>query len=137
MQYIYINKESKSIGITTYPLNNSQWLEITPEQYAEYQEKTANNYDCEITFANDTANFKYTFNQQRANENQRAELRQRRTPLLNAFDILKGNFIFGIDQITDEEYEEIVKWYHSLLDLEAVAFVSIPDKVKKYIKGGI
>ena len=60
-------------------------------------------------------------------------LRQKRAGLLNAFDILKGNVNFGVEQLTTAEKKEIVIWYKSLLDLDESAFNLIPERVQKYL----
>lgn len=60
-------------------------------------------------------------------------LRQKRAKLLNAFDILKGNVNFGVEQLTDFERQEIIVWYKSMLDLEEWAFTVIPQKILRYL----
>lgn len=61
------------------------------------------------------------------------ELREKRESILEAFDIYKSNVSYGIEQ--EENKEEIINWYQNLLDLNEIAFNTIPIKIKKYIKG--
>jgi hypothetical protein len=63
-------------------------------------------------------------------------VRELRAPLLEAFDIYKTNVIYGIESETVTEKESIRAWYNALLNLDASALLSVPDKIAKYIKGG-
>lgn len=60
-------------------------------------------------------------------------LRQKRKPLLNAFDILKSNVNFGVDTLLETEKEEVLIWYSALLNLESWAFNVIPKKILRYL----
>ena len=62
------------------------------------------------------------------------ELREKREFILAAFDIYKSNVNYGIEQ--EENKEDIINWYQNLLDLNEMAFNTIPIKIKKYMKGG-
>ena len=66
-------------------------------------------------------------------EEKRNYLRQKRVPLLNAFDKLKGNVNFGVESLTDSEKKEIIYWYKALLDIEEWAFKTIPQRVARYL----
>lgn len=61
------------------------------------------------------------------------ELRAKRLPLLQAFDILKSNIYFGIDVITEEERHVLTEWYMAVLDLSEEAINNPPAKVAKYV----
>lgn len=56
-----------------------------------------------------------------------------RRPLLNAFDIYKSNIYYGVITETEEEHNEIIKWYNSLLNLEVDAIENPPEKIIKYM----
>ena len=60
-------------------------------------------------------------------------LRNKRTRLFKAFDILKENINFGIDTITNERKEEILTWYHKCLDLDFDALNNPPSELEKYL----
>lgn len=60
-------------------------------------------------------------------------LRQQRTRLFKAFDILKENVNFGIDELTQERKEEILVWYHKALDLDYDAMNEYPSELDKYL----
>ena len=59
------------------------------------------------------------------------ELRQKREPLLQAFDIYKSNVSYGIE--TDNNREEIVVWYKAILDLEESAIDNPPIEIRRYM----
>lgn len=61
------------------------------------------------------------------------ELRAKRLPLLEAFDILKSNVYFGIDVITEEEKAVLMYWYGSVLNLSEEAIDNPPALVAKYM----
>ena len=56
-----------------------------------------------------------------------------RKPLLKAFDIYKSNVAYGI--IIEDEIQKtrILMWYNNLLNLEDIAFIDVPDKIKEYL----
>lgn len=60
-------------------------------------------------------------------------LRQKRTRLFKAFDILKENVNFGIDTISQERKEEILTWYQKALDLDFSAINEYPSELEKYL----
>lgn len=66
-------------------------------------------------------------------EERKNVFRQRRKKLFNAFDILKSNVNFGVENLTDNERQEIVKWYQAVKDLEEWAFEQIPEKVQAHL----
>lgn len=59
--------------------------------------------------------------------------RERRKTLLNAFDILKGNVNFGVENLTSEEREEIIVWYNAIKDLEEWAYDNVPEKIYAHV----
>ena len=70
-----------------------------------------------------------------ADANKKIALRQARKDLLKAWDIHKGNALYGIDAHNEEDKAVCIKWYNALCDLEEWAFESsnIPKCVKKYL----
>lgn len=58
-------------------------------------------------------------------------LRQQRTVLLNAFDRYKLNVSVGIESDQNIK-EELLNWYHMVLDLEEDAILNPPAKIKYY-----
>lgn len=61
------------------------------------------------------------------------ELRAMRVPLLKAFDVYKSSVAYGVEFENEEQREEILKWYKSLLELDESSFVIIPDRIKYYL----
>lgn len=61
-------------------------------------------------------------------------LREYRVKLLQAFDIVKTNVLFGIDKITEEEKDELLNWYYGILNLNEACFcyIDLPKIIKKY-----
>lgn len=57
------------------------------------------------------------------------ELREKRKPLLNAFDKWEKGVLRGREQ--DKEF--IMEWYYDLLDLKEYAFENIPKQIKYYM----
>lgn len=64
------------------------------------------------------------------------ELREKRKPLLDAWDITKSNILFGVDVVTDERKAELLAWYRAILDLDETAISSVPPEVEKYVSKG-
>lgn len=60
-------------------------------------------------------------------------LRQKRKPLLNAFDIYKSNVSYGVIEETGEEHNQITAWYQSILDLDETALDNVPNSIKRYL----
>ena len=61
------------------------------------------------------------------------ELRAKRVPLLKAFDVYKSSVVYGVEFESEEQREEIVKWYGDLLHLEESAFEVIPERIRYYL----
>lgn len=60
-------------------------------------------------------------------------LRDKREPLLKAFDIYKSNLIVGGISLSDEEKQQVIDWYHLILDLDEGAIDNPPDVISKYL----
>lgn len=57
------------------------------------------------------------------------ELRAKRKPLLEAFDLWEKAVLRG----REEDSTEVMDWYRSLLDLDEIAFENIPKEIKYYL----
>ena len=66
-------------------------------------------------------------------ENKKLLLREKREPLLIAFDTYKSNVNYGIEIETQEEKDLIIKWYKLILDLDEKAINNVPEKIKYYL----
>lgn len=75
----------------------------------------------------------FIFDSEKEIDYDKNELREKRESILEAFDIYKSNVNYGIEQ--EENKEDIINWYQNLLDLNEMAFNTIPIKIKKYMKG--
>ena len=60
-------------------------------------------------------------------------LRAKRAPLLDAFDIIKSLFSFGILTLTETEHAELKSWYYKVLDLDDKAIMNPPEILKRYL----
>ena len=60
-------------------------------------------------------------------------LRNKRTRLFKAFDILKENINFGIIPMSDERKYEIINWYTKALELDYDAINNYPSELEKYL----
>lgn len=68
------------------------------------------------------------------NEIHAKELRAKRAPLLDAWDIAKGNIILGIDTVSPERMADLITWYRAILELDEKALDTVPEEIKKYLK---
>lgn len=59
------------------------------------------------------------------------ELRAKREPLLQAFDIYKSNVSYGI--VADINRVEIITWYNSILDLDEETINNPPQEIRRYM----
>ena len=66
-------------------------------------------------------------------EEYRNFLRQKRKPLLQAFDIHKTNVSYGICVETTEQHEEIVNWYELILKLDETAIDNPPKEIARHL----
>ena len=62
-------------------------------------------------------------------------IRALRAPLLAAFDIYKGNVLYGIVEESHAAREEVLTWYRALLDKEIWALTEIPAGIRAYLGG--
>lgn len=60
-------------------------------------------------------------------------LRQKREPLLKAFDIYKSNLIVGAISLPEEEKKAVITWYNLILDLDEESINNPPNVISKYI----
>lgn len=61
-------------------------------------------------------------------------LRNKRKLLFKAFDIYKENVAYGLDVETEQEHEDIKKWYLACLELDENAINNPPEKIIRYAK---
>ena len=61
------------------------------------------------------------------------KLRQKRKPLLQAFDTYKTNVFYGIVQETAYDKLKIIAWYEGIKALDEEAINNIPDAIKYYL----
>ncbi len=64
-------------------------------------------------------------------------IRQLRKPLLAAFDIYKGNVLYGVITETEAEREAVLAWYQALLAREVWPLSQIPAGVLPYVGGAL
>lgn len=60
-------------------------------------------------------------------------LRNKREPLLKAFDIYKTNLIVGVISLSEEQKQEVITWYNLILDLDETAINNPPEAVSRYL----
>ena len=75
----------------------------------------------------------FVYDEELAEERKKNTLRAKREPLLTAFDIYKSNVLIGAVSPTDEEKQEVIAWYHEILDLSEQAIDNPPEIIKKYL----
>lgn len=63
------------------------------------------------------------------------ELRDKRVPLLKAFDVYKSSVAYGTEIETEEQRVKMMTWYNLLLalDEDAMKEENIPERVKYYL----
>ena len=61
-------------------------------------------------------------------------LREKRKPVLVAFDAYKSSVAFGTEVETPEKHETIISWYEDLKKLKESAFENIPERIAYYIQ---
>lgn len=138
MIYFYIKGEN-AISST----NDEQYLPneailIDEEKYQEYKSKIKNGYNAEFSVLDDVVKITYTLKENWENtvkERKLKQLRNKRKPLLEAFDKYKSNVNYGVvieDEITRNN---ILVWYQGLLNLVESAFEDeyIPSQIKYYL----
>lgn len=61
-------------------------------------------------------------------------LREKRAPLLKAFDIYKSNLLIGALVVSEEEQQEVITWYNLILDLDEDAINNPPEIIIRYVQ---
>lgn len=61
------------------------------------------------------------------------ELRIKREPLLQAFDVYKSNLIVGAISLPEDEKQEVITWYNKVLDLDVDAINNPPKSISRYL----
>ena len=128
MKY-YINKESYGIVVfNNFVLESleDKYIEITKEQYDEYQEKK-NGYERTVEIKAGKAIMTYV---KKENKN---KLRGQREAVLTAFDKYKTNVLYGIETETEEQKKEVIEYYNKLLVLDEDAINNVPSYLKYYM----
>ena len=65
-------------------------------------------------------------------ERKKAQLRAKRTSLLEAFDKWEKAVLRG----REDDSEDIMAWYRALLALDEAAFDNVPERIEYYLGGG-
>lgn len=128
MKY-YINKESYGIVVfNNFVLESleDKYIEITKEQYDEYQEKK-NSYERAVEIKDGKAIMTYV---KKENKN---KLRSQREAILTAFDKYKTNVLYGIETETEEQKNEVIEYYNKLLALDEDAINNVPSYLRYYM----
>ena len=60
-------------------------------------------------------------------------LRDKREPLLKAFDIYKSNLIVGAITLHEDEKQKVITWYNLILDLDEDAINNPPQVILRYL----
>ena len=60
-------------------------------------------------------------------------LRIKREPLLIAFDTYKSNLFIGVLSLSNEEQQEVIDWYHLILDLNEEVINNPPKAIARYL----
>ena len=128
MKY-YINKESYGIVVfNNFVLESleDKYIEITKEQYDEYQEKKSG-YERTIEIKDGKVIMTYV---KKENKN---KLRSQREAILTAFDKYKTNVLYGIETETEEQKNEVIEYYNKLLALDEDTINNIPSYLRYYM----
>ncbi len=128
MKY-YINKESYGIVVfNNFVLESleDKYIEITKEQYDEYQEKK-NGYERTVEIKDGKAIMTYV---KKENKN---KLRGQREAVLTAFDKYKTNVLYGIEAESEEQKKDVIEYYNKLLALDEDAINNVPAYLKYYM----
>ena len=134
------NKLTKSFGEIQYfeflPLEEQEnSIIISNELMSECMKLKSQGYDIEL---DDNLEIHKTLNQEKVNLINEAKidrLRNKRKPLLEAFDKYKTNVNYGIVVEDEETKGRIIAWYSDLLNLVESAFEedNIPSEIKYYL----
>lgn len=104
-------------------------IEISEEAWNEYELKRKQGYNISIATANNQVVFSYTLDEARLLKAKQNKLRNKRKPLLEAFDLWEKAVLRG----READSAEVMTWYQALLDLEESAFDTIPSAVQYYL----
>lgn len=61
------------------------------------------------------------------------QLRNKREPLLKAFDIYKTNVSYGVYNETIIEHNQIIAWYNAILNLDEEAINNVPNQIARFM----
>ena len=134
------NKETKSFGVVQYfetlPLEEQEnSIIISEEILKECMNLKSQGYDVSV---NDNLEIISILNEEKLaiiKKHKLDELRNKRRPLLEAFDKYKSNINYGIIVENEETRATIISWYSDLLNLVESAFEedNIPSEIKYYL----
>ena len=69
-------------------------------------------------------------------ENKKLLLREKREPLLRAFDVYKSNVNYGVEIESEKQRNIIINWYKEIINLNENYIVkdeNIPERIKYYL----
>ena len=120
------------------PILTENDIEINEFQYNEFYEKRRNGYKENFEVKDNKVIFTYTLREnwlEIQNKRKINTLRNKRIPLLLAFDKYKSNVNYGIVVEDEETKGRIISWYSDLLNLVESAFEkdNIPSEIKYYL----
>ena len=127
----YYNKDTNSFFTITnfeYTPKESD-IEISQEDMDNYNLKLKQGYKPLITVQNNQVIFSYQLDEARLLRIEQNKLRQKRKPLLEAFDRWEKAVLRG----READSSSVMSWYKSLLNLEETAFENIPLAVQYYV----
>lgn len=126
-------RDYETQGITTREINGKRYLvnkayenggedveEITDEPDIPAQEAYDEYEDIKIYIP---------YSAEELEERKNNQLRERRIPLLNAFDKWEKAVLRG----REEDDESVMSWYRAILDLNVKAFEEIPNRIAYYL----
>lgn len=135
------NKLTKSFGeVQSFeflpPEEQENSIIISNELMSECMKLKSQGYEIEL---DDNLEIHKTLNQDKVNRINEAKidrLRNKRKPLLEAFDKYKTNVNYGIIVEDEETKGRIISWYSDLLNLVESAFKedNIPSEIKYYLR---
>ena len=135
------NKKTKTFGIVetfeALPLEEQEnSIIISEEMFKKCMNLKSQGYDVEIDEDLETVHCTLNLEKkERINKSKLNQLRNKRKPLLEAFDKYKSNVNYGIVVEDEETRAKIVSWYSDLLNLVEIAFEeeNIPSEIKYYL----
>lgn len=137
MKYYYNKQNNFITGYENYkPTLTKNDFEVSELQYNEYKEKREKGYNAKIDIVNNEVVISYTLKDGWEEKQQQCKLKQlrnKRKPLLEAFDKYKTNVLYGITYENATTKLSITSWYNDLLDLKETAFTNVPSEIKYYL----